>query len=91
MRLAAALRSARARHAALQPPVGRDVDLCLGRTVAEVLACSGVVTPAGRVAGVAALQAHPDIAAVLNAATEFLATRFDAAEATAVLQAWLAA
>ena len=93
MRLAAALRSARARskRAALGRPEGRDVDLALGRAVAEVLARHGVVTPAGRVAGVAALQAHPDLVAVLNTAAEALAERFAAAEASAVLQARLAA
>jgi hypothetical protein len=51
----------------------------------------GVVTPAGRVAGVAALQAHPDLAAIVSAATEALAARFAPGEVAAVLQARLAA
>jgi|GEM_PF-2750352 len=93
VRAAAALRSARARsrRAALQRPEGRDVALALGDAVAERLVSLGVVTPAGRFAGVAALQAHPDLAAVVSAATEALAARFAAGEVAAVLQARLAA
>lgn len=93
IRARAAIRSARARRRreALQRPEGRDVVLALGEAVAAVLAQRGVVNAAGRVAGRASLEAHPDLAAVMSAATEALAQRFAAAEVTAVLQARLAA
>lgn len=93
VRANAAIRSARARsrRAALQRPEGRDVALALGDAVAEILVRRGVVTPAGRVAGRASLEAHPDLAAVMNVAMEALGERFAAAEVAAVLQARLAA
>lgn len=92
MSAAAALRSARARsrRAALRRPEGRDIELALGKAVAEVLAARGVVKPNGRFAGVSALQAHPDLAAVVSAATQALGERYAAPEVAAVLQSRLA-
>lgn len=93
VRANAAIRSARARarRAALQRPEGRDVALALGDAFVEILAQRGIVKADGRVAGVAALQAHPDLAAVMSAATQALADRFAPTEVAAVLQARLAA
>lgn len=93
LRASAALRSARARsrRAALQRPETRDVEIELGKAVAAILARRGVVNPAGRFAGREALQAHPDLAAIVSTATEALGARFAATEVAAVLQARLAA
>lgn len=93
VRANAAIRSARARRRreALQRPEGRDVVLALGDAFLDLLAKRGVVNAAGRVAGRATLEAHPDLAAVMSAATEALGQRFAAAEVSAVLQARLAA
>lgn len=93
IRASARIRSerARARRAALQRPEGRDVALALGDAFAAILFRRGVVTPAGRIAGRASLEAHPDLAEVMSTAVEALADRFAPAEVAAVLQARLAA
>ncbi|CAO4148498.1 hypothetical protein LPLAFNJD_LOCUS2714 [Methylorubrum aminovorans] len=93
LRASAALRSARARsrRAALQRPEGRDVELALGKAVASVLAERAVARPGGAEPNLAALRAHPDLAAILTTASASLRARFADGEVAAALRSCLSA
>ena len=89
LRDASAARSARARarREALGRPEGRDLELALGRAVAAMLASTAKAN--GRLDGTS-LRAHPDLVAIVSAATAAMGERYAPAEVASVLQARLA-